>query len=196
MSISESVYSLLAGLPFKRYSNIWRQHTETGSHIWFLFRAVKSCEVFASLTVYVHVFLPTETLICQVLQPSHFSSQGQKVRDPPFQAEESAEHKDVVVTALLPEGLYRAALTRSTFFYYRTLSHHWTVVRDLFWFAAVRHCVVCSLQRRGPQRSVDVIVSTIFLLALSISFIICAQVSHIRWNRSDLLRDDKFNNLV
>lgn len=116
MSISESVYSLLAGLPFKRYSNIWRQHTETGSHIWFLFRAVKSCEVFASLTVYVHVFLPTETLICQVLQPSHFSSQGQKVRDPPFQAEESAEHKDVVVTALLPEGLYRAALTRSCSF--------------------------------------------------------------------------------
>lgn len=32
------------------------------------------------------------------------------------------------------------------------------------------------MQRRGPQRSVDVIVSTIFLLALSISFIICAQV--------------------
>ncbi|GLD62968.1 putative homeodomain transcription factor 1 isoform X2 [Lates japonicus] len=31
------------------------------------------------------------------------------------------------------------------------------------------------LRRRGPQRSVDVIVSTIFLLALSISFIICAQ---------------------
>lgn len=35
----------------------------------------------------------------------------------------------------------------------------------------------CSLQRRGPQRSVDVIVSTVFLLALSIAFIICAQVS-------------------
>ncbi|XP_061639694.1 putative homeodomain transcription factor 1 isoform X3 [Phyllopteryx taeniolatus] len=33
------------------------------------------------------------------------------------------------------------------------------------------------LRRRGPQRSVDVIVSTIFLLALSISFIICAQVN-------------------
>uniref|UniRef100_A0A3Q2X0L0 Putative homeodomain transcription factor 1 n=1 Tax=Haplochromis burtoni TaxID=8153 RepID=A0A3Q2X0L0_HAPBU len=32
------------------------------------------------------------------------------------------------------------------------------------------------LRRRGPQRSVDVIVSTIFLLALSISFIICAQL--------------------
>lgn len=53
-----------------------------------------------------------------------------------------------------------------------------------------------SLQRRGPQRSVDVIVSTIFLLALSISFIICAQVSHIRWKRSDLLRGNNFNNLV
>uniref|UniRef100_A0A3Q0RZB3 Putative homeodomain transcription factor 1 n=1 Tax=Amphilophus citrinellus TaxID=61819 RepID=A0A3Q0RZB3_AMPCI len=32
------------------------------------------------------------------------------------------------------------------------------------------------LRRRGPQRSVDVIVSTVFLLALSISFIICAQL--------------------
>ncbi|XP_067288422.1 putative homeodomain transcription factor 1 isoform X1 [Pseudorasbora parva] len=31
------------------------------------------------------------------------------------------------------------------------------------------------LKRRGPQRSVDVIVSSIFLLALSIAFIICAQ---------------------
>lgn len=34
------------------------------------------------------------------------------------------------------------------------------------------------LRRRGPQRSVDVIVSTIFLLALSISFSICAQLLH------------------
>ncbi|XP_050978471.1 putative homeodomain transcription factor 1 [Labeo rohita] len=34
------------------------------------------------------------------------------------------------------------------------------------------------LKRRGPQRSVDVIVSSIFLLALSISFIICAQLLH------------------
>lgn len=32
------------------------------------------------------------------------------------------------------------------------------------------------LQRRGPQRSVDVVVSSIFLLALSIAFICCAQV--------------------
>lgn len=55
----------------------------------------------------------------------------------------------------------------------------------------LRHWFACSLQRRGPQRSVDVIVSTIFLLALSISFIICAQVSHIRSIRSDLLRGDK-----
>ncbi|XP_074536591.1 putative homeodomain transcription factor 1 [Halichoeres trimaculatus] len=34
------------------------------------------------------------------------------------------------------------------------------------------------LRRRGPQRSVDVIVSTIFLLALSLSVIICAQLLH------------------
>ncbi|XP_060897114.1 putative homeodomain transcription factor 1 [Labrus mixtus] len=34
------------------------------------------------------------------------------------------------------------------------------------------------LRRRGPQRSVDVIVSTIFLLALSISVIICVQLLH------------------
>uniref|UniRef100_A0A8C2JWT0 Putative homeodomain transcription factor 1 n=1 Tax=Cyprinus carpio TaxID=7962 RepID=A0A8C2JWT0_CYPCA len=34
------------------------------------------------------------------------------------------------------------------------------------------------LKRRGPQRSVDVIVSSIFLLALSFSFIICAQLLH------------------
>uniref|UniRef100_A0A3B4C308 PHTF1/2 N-terminal domain-containing protein n=1 Tax=Pygocentrus nattereri TaxID=42514 RepID=A0A3B4C308_PYGNA len=33
-------------------------------------------------------------------------------------------------------------------------------------------------QRRGPQRSVDVIVSSIFLLALSIAFTICAQLLH------------------
>ncbi|XP_062999551.1 protein PHTF1 [Elgaria multicarinata webbii] len=32
------------------------------------------------------------------------------------------------------------------------------------------------LKRRGPQRSVDVVVSSIFLLALSIAFICCAQV--------------------
>lgn len=34
------------------------------------------------------------------------------------------------------------------------------------------------LKRRGPQRSVDVIVSSIFLLALSFSFIICAKLLH------------------
>lgn len=34
------------------------------------------------------------------------------------------------------------------------------------------------LKRRGPQRSVDVIVSSIFFLALSISFICCAQLLH------------------
>lgn len=34
------------------------------------------------------------------------------------------------------------------------------------------------LRRRGPQRSVDVIVSTVFLLALSVSVIICAQLLH------------------
>ncbi|XP_030632855.1 putative homeodomain transcription factor 1 [Chanos chanos] len=34
------------------------------------------------------------------------------------------------------------------------------------------------LKRRGPQRSVDVIVSSIFLLALSFAFICCAQLLH------------------
>lgn len=34
-----------------------------------------------------------------------------------------------------------------------------------------------SLQRRGPQRSVDVIVSSAFLLTLSVVFICCAQVT-------------------
>ncbi|XP_078500556.1 protein PHTF1 isoform X2 [Lissotriton helveticus] len=34
------------------------------------------------------------------------------------------------------------------------------------------------LKRRGPQRSVDVIVSSVFLLTLSIAFICCAQVLH------------------
>nr|XP_020636239.1 putative homeodomain transcription factor 1 isoform X2 [Pogona vitticeps] len=33
------------------------------------------------------------------------------------------------------------------------------------------------LKRRGPQRSVDVVVSSIFLLALSIAFICCAQIN-------------------
>lgn len=33
-----------------------------------------------------------------------------------------------------------------------------------------------ALQRRGPQRSVDVVVSSVFLLTLSIAFICCAQV--------------------
>lgn len=66
-----------------------------------------------------------------------------------------------------------------------------------FALQCTRHWFICSfLQRRGPQRSVDVIVSTIFLLALSISFIICAQVSHIRWETSDLLPENRFNNLV
>lgn len=36
-----------------------------------------------------------------------------------------------------------------------------------------------SFQRRGPQRSVDVIVSSAFLLTLSVVFICCAQV--ITW---------------
>ncbi|MBN3297410.1 putative homeodomain transcription factor 1 [Amia ocellicauda] len=34
------------------------------------------------------------------------------------------------------------------------------------------------LKRRGPQRSVDVIVSSVFLLALSVAFICCAQLLH------------------
>ncbi|XP_075471416.1 protein PHTF1 isoform X5 [Ascaphus truei] len=34
------------------------------------------------------------------------------------------------------------------------------------------------LKRRGPQRSVDVVVSSVFLLTLSIAFICCAQVLH------------------
>lgn len=34
-----------------------------------------------------------------------------------------------------------------------------------------------TLQRRGPQRSVDVIVSSAFLLTLSVVFICCAQVT-------------------
>ncbi|KAM6114595.1 protein PHTF1 isoform 4-T4 [Phoenicopterus ruber ruber] len=33
------------------------------------------------------------------------------------------------------------------------------------------------LKRRGPQRSVDVVVSSVFLLALSIAFICCAQIN-------------------
>lgn len=36
---------------------------------------------------------------------------------------------------------------------------------------------VSHFQRRGPQRSVDVIVSSAFLLTLSVVFICCAQVS-------------------
>lgn len=35
-----------------------------------------------------------------------------------------------------------------------------------------------SLKRRGPQRSVDVIVSSVYLVTLSIAFICCAQVLH------------------
>lgn len=40
-------------------------------------------------------------------------------------------------------------------------------------------------QRRGPQRSVDVIVSSAFLLTLSVVFICCAQVKHLNpaWSR-------------
>lgn len=34
-------------------------------------------------------------------------------------------------------------------------------------------------QRRGPQRSVDVIVSSAFLLTISVVFICCAQVSYM-----------------
>lgn len=50
--------------------------------------------------------------------------------------------------------------------------------------AGVPDCLLCPRQRRGPQRSVDVIVSTVFLLALSVSVIICAQVSGARLRRS------------
>lgn len=35
---------------------------------------------------------------------------------------------------------------------------------------------LCYFQRRGPQRSVDVIVSSAFLLTISVVFICCAQV--------------------
>lgn len=48
--------------------------------------------------------------------------------------------------------------------------------------------VVRPSQRRGPQRSVDVIVSSIFLLALSIAFICCAQVSHPSLTGTDTCR--------
>lgn len=51
-----------------------------------------------------------ETIICQVLQPHHISSQGQKVRDPSLPTEKSAEHKDVAVSTLLPESWYSDAL--------------------------------------------------------------------------------------
>lgn len=149
--------------------------------------------VFWQCTSTFSFYPPTETLICQVLQPPHFSSQGQKVWDPSFQAEESAEHKDVVVTALLPEGLYCAALTLSCSLIIFLIIKKSFVTGFVCRGASLSRS---SLQRRGPQRSVDVIVSTIFLLALSISFIICAQVSYIRWNRSDLRRGDKFNNRV
>lgn len=106
-----------------------------------------------------------ETFICQVLQPHHFSSQGQKVRDPSFPAEKSAEHKDVAISTLFPESWYSDAL-------------------DELPRLECPACICLSfnpfvLQRRGPQRSVDVIVSTVFLLALSVSVIICAQVSHV-----------------
>ena len=60
--------------------------------------------------MYVHVF-PTETLIRQVFQSPHFSSQGQEIRGPSFQTEEGAEHKDVVVATLLSQGLYSLAVT-------------------------------------------------------------------------------------
>ena len=79
------------------------------------------------------------------------------------------------------------------FFYYCTLFHHWI---GLPWTCLCKSVSLTSLQRRGPQRSVDVIVSTIFLLALSISFIICAQVRHIHCSRSHLFREHTFNNLV
>lgn len=42
---------------------------------------------------------------------------------------------------------------------------------------AMNLCVCVFPQRRGPQRSVDVVVSSVFLLTLSIAFICCAQVS-------------------
>lgn len=63
--------------------------------------SVPSCLCLSSLI---------ETIICQVLQPHHFSSQGQKVRDPSLPAEKSAEHKDVAVSTLLPESWYSDAL--------------------------------------------------------------------------------------
>lgn len=42
------------------------------------------------------------------------------------------------------------------------------------------------LQRRGPQRSVDVIVSSAFLLTLSVVFICCAQVTSEGVNQQNI----------
>lgn len=47
---------------------------------------------------------------------------------------------------------------------------------ELGTFTAVMNETLLHLQRRGPQRSVDVIVSSAFLLTLSVVFICCAQV--------------------
>lgn len=44
------------------------------------------------------------------------------------------------------------------------------------WTWWINTLVVLLRQRRGPQRSVDVIVSSAFLLTLSVVFICCAQV--------------------
>lgn len=43
------------------------------------------------------------------------------------------------------------------------------------------------LQRRGPQRSVDVIVSSAFLLTLSVVFICCAQVTSACYDNDNLI---------
>lgn len=55
-----------------------------------------------------------EAAVRQAVRSPDLGPPGQEVRGPSFQAEESAEHQDVAVAALLPQGSLRKAKAPAT----------------------------------------------------------------------------------
>lgn len=98
---SKLVCPLVAVLGYYQQTTRWSTAT-----CWLPFQWRTVSRWRFHLRLHDRVLSPSETGIRQVLQPSDFCAQSQEVWDPTFQAEESAEYKDVAVAALLPQGLF------------------------------------------------------------------------------------------
>lgn len=118
----------------------------------------------------------SETTLCQTVWSPDFSPQSQEVWGPSFQTEEGAEHQDVAVATLLPQGTSPMITSWWSIGENFHCLHLWMNLLALIKWSDI----LLLLQRRGPQRSVDVIVSSAFLLTLSVVFICCAQVTSVR----------------